>query len=95
MANKDYSLEELQALQDWVANVIAGNKLRGVFPPQIMVHKGSYMNTGFSSACPRCGEILDADFGDYSRPLDEKPIKCSTDEDGHGYWASVINMCIN
>lgn len=95
MANKNYTPESLKAFNDWSENIEASTKLRQTFPSVILTHKGSWVTNGYNIPCKECGTILKASFGDYSKPLDEKFVPCLIDKEGHGHWASVINVFEN
>lgn len=95
MANSEYTPEALEAFKDWLDNIEAATKLRQQFPPTILTHMGGNCCRGYVDVCRDCGTKLTVEFGDYSKPLDEKFVHCVIDEDGHGVWASAINMILN
>jgi hypothetical protein len=95
MANSNYTPKELKSLQDWVRNIEEATELRQMFPPQIIVHKTDWVGTGYVAKCLACGSRINVDFGDFSKPLDEKFVPCIIDDKGHGHWGSAINICLN
>lgn len=89
-----YNKEELAALKRWIHNVQETENYRKYFKPTILNRNMSNTVYGYTDKCRICGTPINVKFGDYSQPLSERLIKCpngSTD-DGHGLWASVIQL---
>jgi len=92
-----YSEGLKNSFRELMENMELAKKLRGFYPPQMLLYKNDHLETAVSQRCKACGEILKAKFGDYSKPLAEKWIPCpnGTPEDKHGYWASAIHINLN
>jgi hypothetical protein len=92
-----YSKGMMDMLIDLEKEVIAGNKLRKILPPQILKLNSLNVDNGYQVKCNRCGGIINALFGDYTKPLANKYFKCPGSAKGeeHGIFASAINLILN
>ena len=96
MANTYYDETSLRNLRTWEKSIKEAAELRSIYGLRMLRHKGGDVVIGYYDTCKECGERLYAPFGNYGRPLDEKFIHCTkSEEDGHGLWASVINLVLN
>lgn len=99
MANSYYTKESLNNFLDWENNILKANNLRKYGANALLTSNMGLVMNGFTTPCNKCGHVVKAEFGDFSKPLDEKfvecPMGCGTGEDGHGVWASAINMILN
>jgi hypothetical protein len=97
MGKSIYNKQDIENYKCWERDIVERNSLREVFPTQIMVHKIGLQQNKLKSSCIECKAPLEVEFGDYSKPLDEKMVLCGkgAPEDGHGWWASVVNIVIN
>jgi len=91
-----YTEEMMKRLLGWEQEILAGNRFRAELPPVMLKLNAENRDGGYNIRC-RCGEVIRAEFGDFSKPLDNKVFKCpgSTDDDQHGVLASAINLILN
>jgi hypothetical protein len=92
-----YSKEMMALLLDLEKEIVAGNKLREALPPVMFSLKSTYLDSGVDIKCGKCGNVIHALFGDYSKPLANKYFRCPGSAKGeeHGIFASAINLILN
>lgn len=92
-----YDKVDKENFKYWHDDVLQSIELRKRFPVIILTHDNHVAEEGFDVECPQCDAILRAQFGKYDRPIDNKAIFCTNGppEDGHGFWATVVNLILN
>jgi len=102
MANKKskesyWDPEFIADVKLWESDIRVGNYLRKRYPPIILSHRSADYDALFEVPCPACKYVLKGRQNNYGMPLSEGVIECPIGEatDGHGWWASIINVMDN
>lgn len=92
-----YDDNDVNNFLDWENSIKAAQKLRSMYPNVLLTTRMNYSEHGYTCRCPQCKSLIRAEFGDFSQPLAEKFVKCPNhpDEQGHGVWASAVNIVLN
>lgn len=97
MKTKYYDAEDIENYKAWETEVELGKKLREKYGIIIMRHTASYVENTFSLDCPNCKTRIKGTFGRYDKPLTQGKVECPNGalDEGHGWWASVLNLILN
>ena len=92
-----YGPDDIENYKDWEEEITIGNSLRKKYGVIQMHMSMSHIEDKINIPCPKCGSKMVIEFGDYGKPLAQKSVECSKGEidEGHGWWASVINLILN